>query len=72
MYFVNRKEQKYMRGDNMDTGYELRTKICEKTGDEVVSAVMKTDNGETEHCLCSHLCKTPCSIPPKTLFPETF
>ncbi len=56
----------------MDTSYELKTKICERTGEEVISATVRTDAGEKEHCLCSHLCKDPCSMPPKTLFPETF
>ena len=48
----------------MDTSYELKTKICEKTGDEVIAAVVKAESGDREYCLSSHLCKTPCGMPP--------
>lgn len=44
----------------MDGNYELKLKTCEKTGKEVVSAVDKECGGK-EVCLCSHLCKSPCS-----------
>lgn len=56
----------------MDKSYELKTKICEKTGDEVISAVEKTESGNKEYCLCSHLCSSPCSMLPKNYRQDAF
>lgn len=60
----------------MDNAYELKTKICERTGREVATARLvgagadggKTQGKDSEFCLCSHLCPSPCTTPP----PETF